>query len=119
MNKVIVKQKRHERRKLHIRKHLSGTAARPRMTVFRSNLHMYVQVIDDQAGKTLVSASTLEGDLKGVRNNVENAEKLGEVVGKRMLEKNITTVVFDRNGYMYHGIVKGIADGARKAGVKF
>lgn len=119
MNRVIDKKRKHERRKLHIRKHLSGTAARPRMTVFRSNLHMYVQVIDDEAGKTLVSASTLEGELKGVRNNVENAEKLGEIVGKRMLDKQINTVVFDRNGYMYHGIVKSIADGARKAGVKF
>ena len=119
MNRIIDKQRKHERRKLHIRKHLSGTPDRPRMTVFRSNLHMYVQVIDDVNGKTLVSASTVEGELKGVRNNVENAAKLGEIVGKRMLEKRINTVVFDRNGYMYHGIVKSIADGARKAGVKF
>ena len=89
------------------------------MTVFRSNLHMYVQVIDDESGKTLVSASTVSGELKGVRNNVENGEKLGELAGKLMLEKNINTVVFGRNGYMYHGIVKSIADGARKAGVKF
>ncbi len=89
------------------------------MSVFRSNLHMYVQVIDDVAGKTLVSASSMEKELKGLRNNVEDAAKLGEVVGKRMLEQNIDTVVFDRNGYLYHGIVKSIADGARKAGVKF
>lgn len=89
------------------------------MTVFRSNLHMYVQVIDDEAGKTLVSISSLEKELKGLKNNVEDAAKLGEIVGKRLLEKNIDTVVFDRNGYLYHGIVKSIADGARKAGVKF
>ena len=80
---------------------------------------MYVQVIDDTVGKTIVSASTLEAELKGLRNTVANAEKLGEVCGKRLLEKNIDSVVFDRNGYLYHGIVKGIADGARKAGVKF
>lgn len=89
------------------------------MTVFRSNLHMYVQVIDDEAGKTLVAASSVEKELKGLKNNVEDAAKLGEIVGKRLLEKDIDSVVFDRNGYLYHGIVKSIADGARKAGVKF
>ena len=89
------------------------------MTVFRSNYHMYVQVIDDMAGRTLASASTVEADLRELRNTVANAEKLGEIIGKRLLEKNIDSVVFDRNGYIYHGIVKGIADGARKAGIKF
>ena len=80
---------------------------------------MYVQVIDDMAGKTLAAASTVEADLRELRNTVANAEKLGEIIGKRLLEKNIDSVVFDRNGYLYHGIVKGIADGARKAGIKF
>ena len=80
---------------------------------------MYVQVIDDMAGRTLASASTVEADLRELRNTVANAEKLGEIIGKRLLEKNIDSVVFDRNGYLYHGIVKGIADGARKAGIKF
>jgi large subunit ribosomal protein L18 len=80
---------------------------------------MYVQVIDDVAGSTLVAASNLEADLKGLKNTVEDAAKLGEVVGKRMLEKNIDTCVFDRNGYLFHGIVKSIADGARKTGVRF
>ncbi len=119
MNKIVEKNRKRDRRKAHIRKTLSGTPQRPRMTVFRSNQHMYVQVIDDVAGHTLVSASTLESELKGLKNNVADAAKLGEVVGKRMLEKNIDTVVFDRNGYVYHGIVKAIADGARSAGVKF
>jgi large subunit ribosomal protein L18 len=119
MNRVIDKKRKHERRKLHIRKYLKGTALRPRMTVFRSNQHMYVQVIDDEAGNTLVAASTVEKELEGLKNNVEDAAKLGEIAGKRMLEKNIKTVVFDRNGYMYHGIVKSIADGARKSGVQF
>jgi len=119
MNKIVDKNRKLAKRKAHIRKSISGTPERPRMTVFRSNLHMYVQVIDDVAGKTLVSASTVEAELKGLKNNVADAAKLGEAVGKRMLEKNIDTVVFDRNGYIYHGIVKAIADGARSAGVKF
>ena len=119
MNRIVDKNRKLAKRKAHIRKRISGTPERPRMTVFRSNLHMYVQVIDDVAGKTLVSASTVEADLKGLKNTVADATKLGEVVGKRLLEKNIDAVVFDRNGYIYHGIVQAIADGARAAGVKF
>ena len=119
MSRVIAKNKRLARRKFHIRKNIFGTAARPRMSVYRSNQHMYVQVIDDNAGHTLVSASTMEAELKGLKNTVADAEKLGEAVGKRMLEKNIDTCVFDRNGRLFHGVVKSIADGARKAGVKF
>lgn len=119
MNRVIDKRKKLARRKNHIRKNISGTSSKPRMSVFRSNSHMYVQVIDDVAGNTLVSASTLDGELKGLKNTVADAAKLGEAVGKRMLEKNIVTCVFDRNGYLFHGLVKSIADGARKAGVKF
>ena len=119
MNRIVDKNRKLAKRKAHIRKRISGTPERPRMTVFRSNLHMYVQVIDDVAGKTLVSASTVEADLKGLNNTVADATKIGEVVGKRLLEKNIDAVVFDRNGYIYHGIVKAIADGARAAGVKF
>ena len=119
MNRVIDKRRKLTRRKHHIRKSISGTVSRPRMSVFRSNSHMYVQVIDDVAGATLVAASTVESELKGLRNTVEDAAKLGEVIGKRMLEKNMDTCVFDRNGYLFHGIVKSIADGARKAGVRF
>jgi len=119
MNRVLDKNRKRTRRKVHIRKHISGTATRPRMSVFRSNSHLYVQVIDDVAGHTLVSASSMEPTLKDLKNTVEDGAKLGEIVGKRLLEKNIDTVVFDRNGYLFHGIVKSIADGARKAGVKF
>ena len=119
MNRILDKQRKREKRKVRIRKHISGTAARPRMTVFRSNCHMYVQVIDDVAGITLVSASSLEPELRDLKNSVEDGLKLGEVVGKRLIEKSIDTVIFDRNGYLFHGIVKSIADGARKAGVKF
>ena len=119
MNRVLDKYRKRAKRKVHIRKHISGTATKPRMTVFRSNAHMYVQVIDDVAGHTLVSASTLETELRDLKNTVADGAKLGEVVGKRLLEKKIDSVVFDRNGYLFHGIVKSIADGARKAGVKF
>jgi large subunit ribosomal protein L18 len=119
MNRVLDKNRTRAKRKVHIRKHISGTATKPRMTVFRSNAHMYVQVVDDVAGHTLVSASSMEADLRDLKNTVADGAKLGEVVGKRLLEKNIDTVVFDRNGYLFHGIVKSIADGARKAGIKF
>ena len=80
---------------------------------------MYVQVIDDTTGKTLVSAGTVEKDLANLRNKVEDAAKFGEIVGKRCLDAGVKTVIFDRNGYLYHGVVKAIADGARKAGVQF
>ncbi|HCG63135.1 MAG: 50S ribosomal protein L18 [Spirochaetae bacterium HGW-Spirochaetae-4] len=119
MNRVLDKNRKRAKRKVHIRKHISGTATKPRMTVFRSNMHMYVQVIDDVAGNTLVSANSMEAELRELKNTVADAAKLGEVVGKRLLEKNIDSVVFDRNGYLFHGIVKSIADGARKAGIKF
>ncbi|MBN2861195.1 MAG: 50S ribosomal protein L18 [Sphaerochaetaceae bacterium] len=119
MNRVIDKNKKRARRKVHIRKNLVGTSERPRMSVFRSNAHIYVQVIDDSKGHTIVSASSVEKELKELKNTVEGGAKLGEIVGKRLLEKKIESVVFDRNGYLFHGVVKSIADGARKAGVKF
>jgi large subunit ribosomal protein L18 len=89
------------------------------MSVFRSNKALSVQVIDDDKGVTLASASTLEKELRGFKCNVEGAAKLGEVFGQRLVEKNIKTVVFDRNGYLYHGKIKALADGTRKAGVQF
>ena len=113
------KLRKREQRRIHVRKTLSGTPEKPRMTVFKSNRYLYVQVVDDSAGSTLASASTLEESLKGIKRNVEGAAKLGEEIGKRLKEKSVSTVVFDRNGYKYHGIVKAIADGARKAGIAF
>jgi len=113
------KDRRRLKRKVHIRKRLSGTADRPRMTVFKSNRSLSIQIIDDTKGYTLASASTLEKDLKSIKATVAGAGQLGEVMGKRLIEKNIKTVVFDRNGYLYHGLVKAMADGARKAGVQF
>jgi large subunit ribosomal protein L18 len=118
MNRVLDKQRRRLRRKYRIRKRLYGTKERPRMTVFKSNRHVYVQVIDDMNGTTIASAGDVEKELKQLKPNVTNGEKLGEVVGKRLLDKSIKTVVFDRNGYRYHGIVKAIADGVRKAGIE-
>lgn len=117
--KLNDKDRRRLKRKVHIRKNLHGTAARPRMTVTRSNCNLYVQVIDDEAGKTLASISTLEKDFAALKPNIEGATKLGEAMGQRLKEKEITTVVFDRNGYLYHGVVKALADGARKAGIVF
>ncbi|MDR2471759.1 MAG: 50S ribosomal protein L18 [Treponema sp.] len=119
LRKMLEKDRKRIKRKIHIRKGLSGTAERPRLSVTRSNRTLSMQVIDDTRGHTLVSASTLEKDLRTLKATVEGAAQLGEVMGKRLLEKNITTVVFDRNGYLYHGLVKAMADGARKAGVQF
>jgi len=119
LQKMLEKDRKRLRRKIHIRKRLFGTAERPRMTITKSNRRISVQVIDDGKGHTLVSVSTLEKELKNIKATVEGAGKLGEIIGKRLLEKNIKTVVFDRNGYLYHGIVKALADGSRKAGIEF
>jgi large subunit ribosomal protein L18 len=120
MRKIVVeKVRRRLKRKAHVRKKVSGTAGRPRMTVFKSNRFTYVQVVDDSRGHTLASISNLEKDLRHLKSKVADAEKLGQMLGERLKQKNITTVVFDRNGYPYHGIVKSIAEGARKAGIRF
>ncbi|MCI8449139.1 MAG: 50S ribosomal protein L18 [Eubacterium sp.] len=105
-----------------LRNRISGTPERPRLAVFRSNNHMYAQIIDDTAGNTLVSASTLDKDIKGAvekTNNVDAAAQVGTVIAKKALEKGITTVVFDRGGYIYHGKVQALADAAREAGLTF
>ena len=105
-----------------LRNRFSGTAERPRLAVFRSNNHMYAQIIDDTVGNTLVSASTLQKDVKAElekTNNVEAAAYLGTVIAKKALEKGITTVVFDRGGFIYHGKIKALAGGAREAGLNF
>jgi len=113
------KLRKRAKRKVSVRKSISGSAERPRMSVYRSNVHLYVQVIDDTAGNTLAAASTVEKVLKDISLSIEGGAKLGEEIGKRLLEKGIKSVVFDRNGYKYHGIVKAIADGARKSGITF
>ena len=111
-----------ENKPRRLRNRFAGTAERPRLAVFRSNNHMYAQIIDDTVGNTLVSASTLEKDVKAElekTNNVEAAAYLGTVIAKRALEKGITTVVFDRGGFIYQGKVKALADAAREAGLEF
>lgn len=111
-----------ERRKLRIRRKLSGTAERPRVTVFRSLKHIYAQAIDDVSGKTLAHMSTLTADVKGAiseSDKTDAAKKVGAALAKALLAKGVTQVVFDRNGYLYHGRVSALAEGAREGGLKF
>ncbi|MCR5267003.1 MAG: 50S ribosomal protein L18 [Lachnospiraceae bacterium] len=113
-----VRIKKHNR----MRNRFSGTAERPRLAVFRSNNHMYAQIIDDTVGNTLVAASTLDKDVKAElekTNNVEAAAYLGTVIAKKALDKGIKTVVFDRGGFIYQGKVQALADAAREAGLEF
>lgn len=113
-----IRQKKH----LRIRKHIQGTAERPRLAVYRSLKHMYAQLIDDVQGVTLVAASTLEAPLKGeleTGSNTEAAHKVGQLLAQKALEKGIKEVIFDRGGIIYHGRVKAIAEGAREAGLIF
>ncbi len=117
-SRTEVREKKHRR----MRNHLAGTADRPRLAVFRSNNHMYAQIIDDTVGNTLVSASTLDKEMRAElekTNNMEAASQLGTVIAKRALDKGITTVVFDRGGFIYQGKVKALAEAAREAGLEF
>ena len=107
------------RRHARVRRKISGTAERPRLCVYRSNTNLYVQVIDDVAGKTLVSASTLDKEVKTKYANKEAAKEVGALIAKRALEKNIKDVVFDRGGFIYQGKIQALADAAREAGLKF
>ena len=119
MRKIIDTRRKRLKRKASIRKKVHGTPERPRMTVYKSNAYTYVQVIDDEAGRTLAAASNLEKDQRGIANTMAALAKLGELIAERLRAKKITTVVFDRNGYRYHGKVKAVAEGARKAGITF
>jgi large subunit ribosomal protein L18 len=117
-SRTVVRENKHRK----LRNRFSGTAERPRLAVFRSNNHMYAQIIDDTVGKTLVSASTLDKDVKAElekTNNVEAATVVGTVVAKKALEKGITTIVYDRGGFVYEGKVKALAEAAREAGLEF
>jgi large subunit ribosomal protein L18 len=116
LDKNATRKKRHAR----VRAKLSGTSARPRLNVFRSNKHIYAQVIDDMSGVTLASASTLDKELTlESTSNFEAARKIGELVAKRAVEKGIASVVFDRGGYLYHGRIQALADAARENGLQF
>ena len=114
-NRQLERARRHAR----VRNKISGTAERPRLCVFRSNTNIYAQIIDDVAGNTIVSASTLDKEVKTKKSNVEAAKEVGTLIAKRAAKKEIKTVVFDRNGYLYHGKVKALAEAAREAGLEF
>ncbi len=122
---MITKNRVQNRRrvKAHIRLKISGTPERPRLTVFRSLKHVYAQIVDDMSGKTLVSVSDISKDvkdqLKDVKGQMKLAKQVGQLAAKKAAEKNIKEVVFDRNGYVFHGVVKAMADGAREGGLKF
>ena len=115
INRKAEKDKRH----LRVRKKISGTAECPRLCVCRTNKNLFVQVIDDVAGKTLASASTLDKEIKIKHSNKEAAKEVGALIAKRAQDKKIKTVVFDRSGYLYHGIIKDLAEAAREAGLEF
>ena len=107
------------RRHIRVRRKISGTAERPRLCIYRSNTNLYAQIIDDVKGTTLVSASTLDKSVKTKHANKEAAKEVGKLIAKRAADKKIETVVFDRGGYIYHGVVKELAEAARENGLKF
>ncbi len=118
---TLTVQERRKRIKLRIRKHISGTGEKPRMSVFRSNKQIYVQFIDDTSGKTLLSVSSLNKQIAEKKdiNKTEQAKLVGKLAAEKSKEAGITSVVFDRNGYLYHGRIKALAESAREAGLKF
>jgi large subunit ribosomal protein L18 len=123
--RIKTKEDRRDRIKFRIRKRVRGTEARPRLTVFRSVAHIYVQVVDDATGQTIASASSVEPSVKGAMakaehgGNVAGAQAIGRTIAARLKEKGVTRVVFDRNGFLYHGRIKAVADSAREAGLEF
>ncbi len=123
--RIKTKEDRRDRIKHRIRKRTRGTETRPRLTVFRSVSHVYVQVVDDMTGRTIAAASTTEPSVKGQLpqkakgGNVEGAKTIGKTIASRLIDKGFTRVVFDRNGFLYHGRVKALADAAREAGLEF
>jgi large subunit ribosomal protein L18 len=123
--RIKTKDDRRQRIKYRIRKRIAGSEQRPRLTVFRSVAHMYVQVVDDMTGRTIASASTVEPGVKGglpkpaSGGNIEGAKAIGKTIAERLIEKGVKRVVFDRNGFLYHGRVKAVADAAREAGLEF
>jgi large subunit ribosomal protein L18 len=123
--RIKTREDRRDRIKYRIRKRVRGTEERPRLSVFRSVAHIYVQVVDDMSGRTIASASTLEPAVKGALpavakgGNVEGAKAIGKAIAERLIEKGVKRVVFDRNGFLYHGRVKAVAEAAREAGLEF
>ncbi|TVQ24936.1 MAG: 50S ribosomal protein L18 [Spirochaetaceae bacterium] len=118
MKRLKIKTKQKLRRRARVRGKISGTATRPRVSVFKSNKHLYVQVIDDISGHTLTQVSTMGGETKGLKVTVSDGEKVGKSLGEKMKAAGIAEVVYDRNGNRYHGVVKAIAEGVRSVGIK-
>jgi len=122
MGSMNIRQQARLKRKKRIRKKIYGTTERPRLSVFRSSRHIYAQIIDDTAGRTIVAASTVDQETKDApkfKNKVAAANFVGKIVGERALNQGLKEVVFDRNGFLYHGRVKSLSEGARKAGLVF
>ena len=123
--RIKTKEDRRDRIKYRIRKRVQGTESRPRLTVYRSIAHIYVQVVDDTTGRTIASASSVEPSVKGTLEtsarggNIAGAQAIGKTIAARLKDKGVTRVVFDRNGFLYHGRVKAVADSAREAGLEF
>jgi large subunit ribosomal protein L18 len=123
--KIKTKDDRRERIKYRLKKRVRGSDARPRLTVFRSVSHIYVQVVDDMTGRTIASASSVEPAVKGALGkdakggNIAGAQAIGKTIASRLIEKGVKRVVFDRNGFLYHGRIKAVADAAREAGLEF
>lgn len=123
--RIKTKEDRRDRIKYRIRRRVRGTVERPRLTVFRSVAHVYVQVVDDMSGRTIASASTVEPTVKGslptkvTGGNIAGAKAIGKTIAERLIEKGVKQVVFDRNGFLYHGRVKALAEAAREAGLEF
>lgn len=122
MDRITAKKKGRAERKARVRRNISGTASRPRLTVYRSLKHLYAQIVDDESGTTLVSASSMGRDMRDdlkKKNTIDAAKAIGAAIAQKALARDIKKVVFDRNGYAYHGKVKAIADAAREAGLDF
>jgi large subunit ribosomal protein L18 len=123
--KIKTKEDRRDRIKHRLRKRIRGSEQRPRLTVYRSVAHIYVQVVDDMTGRTIASASSVEPSLKGTfakqakGGNVAGAQAVGKTIAERLIEKGVKRIVFDRNGFLYHGRIKAVADAAREAGLEF
>ena len=123
--KITTKEDRRDRIKHRLRKRIRGSEQRPRLTVYRSVAHIYVQVVDDMTGRTIASASSVEPSLKGTfakqakGGNVAGAQAVGKTIAERLIEKGVKRIVFDRNGFLYHGRIKAVADAAREAGLEF
>ncbi len=116
---ALTKRERRIRIKQRVRKHVSGTADRPRLSVFRSNKEIYAQLVDDQNGATMITASSLDKSFKKDGSKIEVAKEVGKTLAQKATEKGIESVAFDRNGYLYHGRIKALAEGAREGGLKF